>query len=407
MKFVSKIFFVGLIFCLIFSLSFSCFAAENGVYEKFLDNNGGLISVSHRGDTSLYPENSLEAIVSAKNKGADLISVSVQRSKDGVFFLVENGFLSGECKTEAASCSELSSEEIKSLLHYNLDGSVSSCRVATLKEAVDALGGEAVLIADNCFEYFDEIESFCRENNAFSKVILRTDSGSKKVFEKLSQKKTELQVISIYSGAIIWNTHLNLSRMAEASQAAVQFQSKNYFNVCYGSFTADKFSSGNNPRAVAPMFNKDLCGQREDNVSGWNELISKGFSVVETNCIEELEAYISQCESGLLKLSQLIETAKTVNTGLYSSGSEEAFTDALKKAEKVFENKNSSLGEIQQANSLLIETMKNLTFGEHKDDQRGTLNITAGKIAAVVVFGGLILAGEIYVYKKQKSKLCK
>ena len=60
------------------------------ISAKISDNNGGILSISYRGDTASFPKNSLEAIRSAEKSGADMVSVSVAMTKDGVIVLSEN-----------------------------------------------------------------------------------------------------------------------------------------------------------------------------------------------------------------------------------------------------------------------------------------------------------------------------
>lgn len=190
-------------------------------------------------------------------------------------------------------------------------------------------------------------------------------------------------------------------------EACVQFQSKNYFNEMYKSFVTKRFSYENAPRALAPMYDEDLCGQRTDSETGWDEMINRGFTVIETNCIEELTAYIEHTEKVKSDLQSLLQKAEKVDTNLYSSGSEKNFSYALKEAKEVFENNNSSLEKLQKSYSNLSQAMKNLTFGTHEDEQRGNLNITPLKLFFAVFFGLIILTAEVYVYKKQKEKFKK
>lgn len=400
MKFFSKItcFFVAL-FILSAMFVLPSAAADIDVYEKLYDNKGGVMSISHRGDTVSYPENSLEAVLSACNKGADMISVSVRLSKDGELILAESGDLSSFCKTYYKDASQLTAKELQKISLYETDASVSGCKVATLEEVLKKLKGKSLLILDNSWEYRNEILSFCTENEAEDKVIIRTDASSKEIALWLSETGAKVAVIGIYDGAIIWSANSHLTTLSESGQPAVQYQSKNYFNEMYQNFTSKRYSSAENARAVAPMYDKDLCGQREDNETGWDEMINRGFSVIETNCIEGLENYISESEKCLNDLEALIEKGERVDKSLYSTVSANNFSDALKNAKQASENKNTSLGVLRESYSKLAETMKNLTFGGFEDTQRGNLNVTAGKVAAVIIFGSLLLAGEIYVCK--------
>ena len=65
------------------------FDKENAT-EKFYSYETKLLCISHRGDTALYPENSLEGIKSALKKGADFVSVNIEKTADGVFYLCED-----------------------------------------------------------------------------------------------------------------------------------------------------------------------------------------------------------------------------------------------------------------------------------------------------------------------------
>lgn len=385
-------------------LSFCCFSvnAKEDMYGKLADNKGGIMSVSHRGDTASFPENSLEAVLSASEKGADMISVSVRKSKDGVLVLCEKGVLSSFCKTDNQDASELTFDELKEISYYETDGSVSVSKIASLEEAFARLDGKSILVLDNAWEYRDEINSFCKENDAFEKVMLRTDEKAKAVKEWKDETKSQLAVIGVRDGGVIFTSVSHIETLKD--EILVQYQSKNYFNEMFKSFVTKRFSKEGYPRAISPMYNTDLCGQRTDSDTGWNEMINRGFSVIETNCIEELENYISRIDEVKENLASLLEKAENVNILLYSSGSEKNFSKAFSDARAVYADNNASLENLQSSYSLLAEAMKNLTFGTHEDDQRGNLNVTAGKVIATLVFGSLILAGEIYVYKKQKRK---
>ena len=151
------------------------------------------------------------------------------------------------------------------------------------------------------------------------------------------------------------------------------------------------------------MYSKDLCGQREDNVSGWDEMIKRGFSVIETNDIGGLCAYTQNAEAESEKLRSLYEKAEKVNTVLYTQTSAKNLNTALENAKTCLETRNTSLGEIQSAYSFLAESLNNMKISMQFDSMKGSLNITAGKIAAVIIFGALLLAGEFYLIKMRKK----
>lgn len=403
MKHFSKVIKLSVLFFVFLTLLTFSVSAKNEVYEKLCNNKGGIMSVSHRGDAVSYPENSLEAVLSASKKGADMVSVSVQKSADGVFVLCEKGDLSSFCSTKETNLSKLDYKALSKISYYETDGSVSKCKITSLEKALKALRGKSILVLDNAWEYRNELEEFARENQAFQNIILRTDEKSKNIKKWKEETNSSLNVLGIYDGGIIFFALSHISNLKDES--VVQYQSKNYFNEMYKSLVTRNFSNENNPRALSPMYHADLCGQRTDCDTGWNEMINRGFSVIETNCIEELVYYIERTEKVRDALQKLCEKGEKVDISLYSSASEKNFSKAFVEAKEILKNPNTSLEKLQGSYSLLSQTMKNLTFGTHEDDQRGNLNVTPLKVFFVIVFGSLILLGEIYVYKKQKRKL--
>ena len=77
---------------------------------------------------------------------------------------------------------------------------------------------------------------------------------------------------------------------------------------------------------------------------------------------------------------------------------------AIAQAENCITNKNTSLSKLQNSLSALDKALNSLSYKAAGDTQKGSLNITNGKIAAAVIFGLLILAAQIYVHKMQKKK---
>ena len=172
----------------------------------------------------------------------------------------------------------------------------------------------------------------------------------------------------------------------------------------YGSWVGDRFSAEGKARALAPAYDKELCGQREDNASGWNELIENGFSVIETNNIASLAEYAERADELNESLRKLTEKAENTDFSAYSDVSANNLQKALKRANEELQSNVSSVGELESANSQLLLAMNRLNLSDSTESQKGALNITAGKIVAAVLVGAAILAGQIYVHKMQQEK---
>ena len=384
----------------LFLVAISAFAGDGSPEEKLINDNG-ILSVSHRGNSAEFPENSLEAIKSAEEIGADFVSVSVGKTADGVLVLCDTDVpLSQVCKTDEACIAEIGSSELAGLYLYDGDGSVSGYTMATLEEAVRAVD-DSLLILDNAWSYRDEVYALLKSLGKKDRVLLRTDVSSKEI-AGWTKDNPGLFVIGVYKANIVFNAISHFNRLTENGQPLVQYQSKNYFNVSFGSFVADRFSSSDSTRAIAAMYSPDLCGQRQDNCVGWDEMIERGYSVIETNCIASLVRYIRSTEEARDRLSSLCQKAQNTDFSVLSSVSAKNLRTALNKAEDVLNDPKSSSGEAESAFSDLNESMKNLAFQGSGDVQKGNLTITAGKVIAAVLVGAALLAGEIYVIKMRK-----
>lgn len=400
MRFKRTLFTLAFIF--IFILNTVVFTSAITADEKIQNNRQGLIAVSYRGDTENYPENSIEAILSAKEIGADMVSVGVQKTKD-LLILAEDENIGNFCNSKSESISASCwDQDLENCYLYDNSGKLTECKVACLYDALMA-AEDIILILDIDPEDKDAVYDVVQYYNATDRVFLRFKENSDDIVEWVNSKDKKPNVIGIYSGNIIWNAISHIESLSEVS-SIVHYESKNYFNVMYGSFVADRFSAEGKARALVPTYDKDLCGQREDNASGWNELIEKGYSVIETNNIESLVNYIERADELNISLKKLTEKAEKTDVSVYSDVSADNLQKALQRAKTELQKGISSVGELESTNSQLLLAMNRLNLSDGHESQKGALNITAGKVIAAVLVGMLILAGQIYVHKMQKEK---
>lgn len=332
----------------------------------------GLLSISYRGDTAEYESNSEEAVLSAFDKGADFVSVSVRKSSDSELLL----------------CDE-SESEVKGI---------------PLKEMLRLLGEGDILILDFSREIKDEVYSLIESENAFSSAILRINDSTENIINWLRDKNENLQVIGVYDSFVVFTAVSHVKKLSEIGMDFVQYQSKNYFNEMFGSQVSKELFAQGSAKAVAAAYNPDLCGQRSDSEDGWNDLIKRGFSVIETNNVEAFETYITANEKARFELTELCTKAKAIEAEKYNTVSKENLLNAIETAELLMARDFSSSDELQSACSKLIFSMENLALKTGEDTQKGALNITVGKVIAAVLVGLVILVAQIYTYKMQKGK---
>ncbi len=394
---------------LLYTFIFSAVAISDKVttVSRFYSYDEKLLCVSHRGDTAFYPENSLEGVISALEKGADFVSVNLEKTSDGVFYLCEDESLGNVCDAPYDSLSQMKAAEVEKYYLYDIYGKETKLRMTSLQKLINETDSKDGIILDIKPEYKDEVYSVLKDNNALDRIILRVDESGCKLASWAESKDERVHIIGKYTGNIIFSTISQIKNLTDAELSAVQYESKNYFNVAFGAFFTNRYLVTENVRAVAATYSPDLCGQRGDSFDGWNELIGKGYSVIETNNIEAFAMYKQEAERLEKSIAELLEKSVYVDPAGYSEISVSNLEKAKQNAEALIAGAVFSLDEAEKCYSRLLFALEEMKISTGEVDTRGALNVTAGKIVATVLVGSALLAGQIYVYNMRKSKKTK
>ena len=336
------------------------------------ENQQSILSVSHRGDSSEYERNTLEAVLSAFKKGADFVSVNIRKSAEN----------------ELVLCSENETE---------ITG-------VSIGKMLSLLGEDDVLILDFDKGLEDEIYRFIEEKKAFASVIMRINDSANNIAEWLRSKNENLQVIGVYDSFVVFTAINHIDTLGAAGMKFVQYQSKNYFNEMFGSLISKKLRTEADVKAIAATYDPDLCGQRSDSEDGWNDLIKKGYRVVETNNLEAFISYVESNKNVRAELESACKKAESIEVEKYNDVSRENLEDAIDTARELLDREVASSDELQSSLSKLRLSVEKLALKTDDDSQKGVLNITAGKVIAAVLVGAVILAAQIYTYKMQKGR---
>lgn len=366
------------------------------------DEKGRVIAVSHRGDTSLYPANTVEAIMSAAEKGADAVSVAVSLTKDGVPVLCESISLGNICETDKSVIGDIAADEFLSERLYDSFGRLTEIKPVSLEGALEKIGGKVYLILDIAPENLDAVYDVIKKTESFGIVSVRMKLSASKISEI---SKEGLDVIGIYTGNIIWNSISHINKLSEIGMSAAEYRTKNHFNVCYGTMVGDNFSADGKIRASAAAYDAELCGKRSDSAEGWDALIDDGFTVIETNNIEALCGYIKMCETQRQTLGSVILKAENTELDGYSVLSRDNLTAAVNKGKSLLGGRAVSLSALQKVHSDIIYCLENKRVSDGKEETKGAINVTAGNVTVFVLTGAAILAAQVFVDKKKKAKL--
>lgn len=406
-----------LILIIICSLSLSAFAAVSsgdgpdystlpGNQDTGVEYSTTIKSCANMGNWQKYAENSVEAIADCST---DFVSVDVKITSDGVPVLMADDTVDRMCVDSdgnpvSGAIKDKTYQEIESyFLRYGNGGSISvksEYKVATLSGALKAINTGVMMIIDVSLEDSGVAYTTVASEGKLNRVLFRITDCSGKDIVSISQKNPEFKglIIPQYNGNIIFGATSLMKSSAEASMNVVKLGTKNVNGVVlYESFTK-KFSE-NSVMAMFSMID-EYSAERPDSVDGWDNVISKGYSIIETNYPDMLADYIADTESLRSDLKDLTDGYEAYLKGNYSSSSLDEFTDAYDDAVICVEQV-ASRSEISDAFYRLSTAYSNLEPAD-ENEAIHKLTITPGRVIAVLLCGGGILASQIYLYKKRK-----
>jgi glycerophosphoryl diester phosphodiesterase len=367
------------------------------------DSMQEIICIVHRGDWHSYPENSAEAVKAGFGYAA--VSVDLKVTKDNKVILMADDttdrmVVDSEGKTVSAAVSDMTYDEITKLFLRAENGMghkpATDFNVAGLDKVLTLVNEDSVLILNTTCADFEAVYQVVSQMKATDKVIFRFNTDSNSDIIKTTSGKKDITVFGNYQGNIIFLATSAVKNSLVNGMNVVELGSANANGVLYDSFLMDRFEK--NGKAMVSMVN-GRSGKRPDNERGWDDLIKNGYSVIETDYPEQLCDYLDEIEEEKKQLAYYRDLYKATDLSPFTTDTENAFTEALKEAENLA-SKASSLSELQNARHSLQSAFDNLTLGEKKAVTL-KFDITVGRVIAVVLCGGAIIAAQVFFFKKR------
>lgn len=404
MKKTKKIFAFILSLFTALSLSFCAFAYEIPSFSE----SGKIMGIAHGGDCSQYPENSLSAVTAAFKSGADFVSLPAVKTLDGMFFVSSYDNLGETCAAYSGIViSQMTGADFasKSVSLTDISGNISTEKLGALSEALQiAKAYKKAIIIDTPWENRNELYSYLVENDVVDSAVFRTDASKREISQFLEITNGSLSVLGVYNGNIIMSAKSYVSSLIKNGCGAVQLGTKNPFGVIFNKSMLSSFSPGGySTRAVISACDPYVCGQRSDSTDGWNDFVDRGYSVIETRDISALNEYIEKTETLRAQLTSLVNTANTLNLSAFSEKSIKDIDKVKKEAVSSLQTL-SSLGKLEKVKSELVYALQNKNAETGESSSKGILNITVGKIAAVIIIGAALIAFQVYIFKKRDIK---
>ena len=402
-KFIPSVLIILIISGICAVSSFAANGAE--LTNSFKTNDSKIICVAHRGDWHSYPENSAEAVRAAAEYG--VVSVDVKVTQDGEIVLMADDTTERMCvdadgKTVSGFVSNYTLESLQEMYLRSANGTVKNEKTefhpASLAEAVSAAGSDTALMLNLKCADFEAVYNKVKALDIADSVIFRFSDKNKEILKTVSGKK-DITVCGNYQGNIIFLATSAVKNSFANGINTVELGSKNGHGVLYDNFLMKRFASQG--KAMVSMTG-GRCGKRTDNETGWDDLISRGYSVIETDYPAELTEYIEKTASAKAELERYLNLCRDTDTKPFTTDTENAFISAVDEADKLLDG-SVSLSQLENARYNLQSSFDNLTVGAKKAVTL-SFNLTAGRVIAAVLCGAAVLGAQIFLYKKREKK---
>lgn len=400
----TAIFILSLILFTALSVSSAIAADASDIASDFSDGKKNIICIAHRGDWHSFPENSAEAINAAAEY--DAVSVDVRLTADGKPVLmadekVDRMSVDGEGKSVSGKVSSFTLAQLKELYLRESNGGTdkkkTTCRIPELKEIYETAAGRTAVMLNVQENDFKTVYDYVKALGKLDETVFRINAKPQKIIE-LTRDLDGVNVTGNYQGNIIFLATSAVKKYFAANIYTIELGSTNGNGVLYDNFLMKRFVGSK--RAMVSMVN-GRCGKRADNETGWDDLISRGYSVIETDFPAELTEYIRKTETAATDLEKNIDIYANTDLSPYTSETEKAFSSALSAAKKTLDGR-SSFSELTDARSALQSAHDSLKVGAKKNVAL-KFRFTPGRIIAVVLCAAAFTGGTLFLRSKRES----
>ena len=380
---------------------------------SYSNPNGRVLSMAKEGAPRLYPENSLEGIQYCIDAGIDIVSVSVQETQDHQLVLFKDSDIKrmlcdiNTKKPVSGKVSNITLNKLQTeyLLREGHGGKrkASKYTVPSMKEALQVTNKDVIIYVENGWKYKDQIQDLARSLNVTPTVIIGGATNPDKIKSFITDSGGACcKVSATYSDGKTESSAKNFTKDCLASGASsVMLSSDKEYSSIFKRTVMKLFSEKG--RAIISTTRLTSCGEHKDNITGWEELIETGYSVIETDYPRELSAYLHEVENYRATLTNLITQAQTLTLGNYSKDTARALEKSLEESETIAKKGTATLAEMDDARYELQESIDSLEYGEPLEKKTLPIWLKLIIIIACIAAGIFVIMLVLRYINKNKA----
>ncbi len=298
------------------------------------------------------------------------------------------------CETEA---------EITAALSAGAD--YISLSDAVSLEAADKLVNDkaAIIIDAQSIDEADEKYELVQSLGIKSKHYYRVKASASKAVSWAHGKEKQPALIGLYTGNIYFSALSCINRFGKYEYgSAVQLQTGNQDGVILHNSVTFMFDK-TNTRGMFSFINTAKSAKRTDSARSWDDLVARGYEIIETSYPADFAEYLIQNTAEREKLAQSVRNALSADTSSGKPNRIATYNDALETAKALLEDGSSAKYAMADARAVLDEAVKNIAVDDGSKIT-GDFKITPAR-AAWALFGiALVLSWQIYFRKHWGKK---
>lgn len=399
----------------VFSLCTGAFAVTNekNSAEEYLNPYGKTLVCSDKGSHDTAPENSLPAIKEAVRRGADMVKIDIKKTSDGVLVLLADDTVNRTTSGfgSVTNINELTYDELSELKLLEGSGGYSSKvteeKIPSLEDVLKNRE-DCIYLLDAPFEYKDDIYSLASKYDMLESVVfLFKDAKPEQLAEWKTSLGENIMSMTYFKGNVIFSALSHLNKSVNNAEC-IYFATKVPSGVVFGETVTGKAEG--KTRLAVDFTDKKLCGNvREDTEVWWDEMISRGYSIIITDYVAECRAYVNDCETKRAELQNVYDKC-VKNWSLPDLKADNyldykrAYNNAAVMSEKLLNDGSSARSDIVTAIYELQKAYNDIN-SDYDEIKNGTvgMTVTPVRIMLCIVATVAVVAAEVFVYKKKKK----
>ncbi len=280
---------------------------------------------------------------------------------------------------------------------------VSLADSISLAEAVQVINGRSVTIIVDAADIQQAEEKF-NEAAALdikTEAVYRIKAGAGEAAEWAKSKGAKL--IGYYKGNIYPIAVAKVSAYGKAECCdTVLLQTNNQDGVIlHNSVTFFFDKSG--VKGMFSFADSTKSAKRTDSARSWDDLIARGYTVLETAYPADFAAYLESNTAERTKLTQSVNVAKATDTEGCAPNRVNDYKSALEAAELLLADGTSATYAMADARDVLDEAVRNITIQDGSKIQ-GDIEITAGRVVAALFGIALVLSWQLFFRSRWAKK---